>query len=148
MSITRWEPFKDMMALRDAMDRLFEDSFVRPGPRWMVPAGESRCGLPIDAYITDEELVITASVPGVKPEDVEITLEGDTLTIKGEINGPLDNVNYMVQERAYGKFQRTLRLNIPVQADKAEATFSQGVLTLVIPKQEEIKPKSIKVTSK
>ena len=64
-NIMRVEPFNELVSLRDAMDRLFEDSFVRPGPRWMVPAGESRCGLPIDAYITDEELVITASVPGV-----------------------------------------------------------------------------------
>ena len=87
-------------------------------------------------------------MPGLKPEDVEITIEGDTLTIKGEFKGPLNNVNYLIQERAYGTFTRTLRLNLPVQADKAEATFENGVLTLVIPKQEEIKPRTIQITSK
>jgi HSP20 family protein len=148
MTISRWEPFKDLMTLREAMDRMFEDSYVRPGTRWMTPAGESRCNLPMDAYVTDEELVIMAAVPGANPEDVEITIEGDTLTIKGELKARLDNVNYLLQERPFGKFTRTLRLNIPVQADKAEATFDKGVLTLIIPKQEEIKPKSIKVVSK
>ncbi len=147
MSISRWEPFKDLMTLREAMDRLFEESFVRSGPRW-VPSAESRCNLAVDAYVTDEELVITADVPGIAPEDLDISIEGDSLTIRGEIRGPLDNVNYLVQEIPYGKFERTLRLNIPVQANKAEATFEKGVLTLILPKQEEIKPKTIKVTSK
>mgnify|MGYP000871806053 CR=1 FL=1 len=147
MSITRWEPFKDLMTLREAMDRLFEDSFVRTGPRW-VSAGEPRCELPLDVYATDEELVIMAAVPGVNPSDVEITIEGDSLTIRGEIPAPMENVDYIARERPYGKFQRNLRLNIPVQADKAEATFDKGVLTLTIPKQEEIKPRTIKVTSK
>jgi HSP20 family protein len=147
MTISRWEPFKDLMTLREAMDRLFEDSFVRPGPRW-VTAGESRCQLPIDAYVTDEELVITASVPGVDPKDVEITIEGDTLTIRGELKAPLENVEYILRERDFGKFARTLQLNIPVQADKAEASFDKGVLTLILPKQEEIKPKTIQVKAK
>ena len=147
MSLTRWEPFKDLMTLREAMDRLFEDSFIRTGPRWTAP-GERGCDLAINAYSTDEELVITASVPGVDPKDVEITIEGDTLTIKGELKVPPENVDYLVQERPCGKFNRTLRLNIPVEADKAEATFEKGVLTLVIPKQEAIKPKKIKVTTK
>jgi len=147
MSITRWEPFKDLMTLREAMDRLFEDSFVRTGPRW-VSAGEARCELPLDVYATDEELVIIAAVPGMNPSDVEITIEGDSLTIRGEIPAPMENVDYIAQERPYGKFQRNLRLNIPVQADKAEASFDKGVLTLTIPKQEEIKPRTIKVTTK
>jgi HSP20 family protein len=148
MSLSRWEPFKDLMTLREAMDRLFEDSFVRTGTRWVTPSGESRCNLAIDAYVTDNDLVISAAVPGIDPKDVEITLEGDTLTLKGEVKGPLENVDYIVQERPYGKFMRTLRLNIPVQGDKAEATFDKGVLTLVIPKQEEIKPRTIKVTTR
>ncbi len=148
MSLSRWEPFRDLMALREAMDRLFEDSFVRPGTRWEPVTGEVRCALPLDAYITDEEIVITAAVPGIKPEDVEVTIEGDTLTIKGEFGAPLDNVNYVVRERPYGVFQRTLRLNIPIEADKAELTFENGVLNLIIPKREEVKPKTIKVSTK
>jgi len=147
MSITRWEPFKDLMTLREAMDRLFEDSFVRTGPRW-VSAGEARCELPLDVYATDEELVIIAAVPGMNPSDVEITIEGDTVTIKGEIPAPVENVAYAAQERPYGKFQRVLRLNIPVQADKAEASFDRGVLTLTLPRREETRPRTIKITSK
>jgi HSP20 family protein len=132
--MVRWEPFRDLMTLRDAMDRLFEDSYVRTGPRWA--AGEATYQLPIDVYTTDEEIVITASVPGVDPEAVEITIEGDTLTIRGEIKGPLENVNYAVQERAYGRFQRSLRLNIRCSRI-TRGSFEQGVLTLTIPKQEE-----------
>jgi HSP20 family protein len=147
MSMTRWEPIRDLMTLREAMNRLFEESYVRPGAR-LTQGTEVYCELPVDAYVTDEELVITAPVPGMDAEDVDITIEGDTLTIRGEMKGPMDNVNYILQERICGQFRRTLRLNIPVQADKAEATFEKGVLTLVIPKQEEIKPKTIKVKSK
>ncbi len=146
MTMVRWEPFKDLMNLREAMDRLFDDSMVRAGPRWT--AAEARCELPIDVYTTDEELVIVASVPGIKPDEVEITIEGDTLTLKGEIPGPMENVSYAAQERPYGKFQRVLRLNIPVQADKAEATFDRGVLTLTLPKHEETKARTIKITTK
>jgi len=148
MSIAHWDPFRDMIALREAMNRLFDESFVRPGRRWTETTAEKACALPIDVYTTDEELVISVSVPGIDPGAVDITIEGDTLTIKGELKGPLDNVDYLVQERAYGKFNRSLRLNIPVQPDKAEATFEKGVLTLIIPKQEEVKPRTIKVTSK
>ncbi|MFH1085262.1 MAG: Hsp20/alpha crystallin family protein [Chloroflexota bacterium] len=147
MSIVRWDPFRDLMTLREAMDRLFEESFVRTGTRF-GPTGERGCELPMDVYLTDEELVVTATVPGMNPEDVQITIEGDTLTIRGEMKPPLDNANYIVQERPYGTFQRTLRLNIPVQADKAEATFDKGVLTLTVPKQEELKPRTIKVTAR
>ena len=147
MSLTRWEPFKDLMTLREAMDRLFEDSYVRTGPRWAATT-EGGCDLGVDAYATDEELVVTASVPGLDPDDVEITIEGDTLTIKGALKEPMENVEYILQERPCGRFQRTLRLNVPVQAEKTEASFEKGVLTLVIPKQEEVKPKTIKVRSK
>jgi len=146
MSLTRWDPFRDLISLRDAMDRLFEESYVRPGTRWV--GGTQECPIPMDVYMTDEDLVVNALVPGLDPEEVDIIIEGDTLTIKGEITGPLDNVNYVIQERPCGRFERTLRLNIPVQADKAEATFEKGVLTLTIPKQEEIKPRQIKVKTK
>jgi len=143
--ISRWEPFRDLMTLREAMDRLFEESFVRPGPRWTE---EGTCPLPVDAYTTANEVVIVAAVPGVDPNDIEITIDGDTLTIKGEIKGPLENVDYVVRERNCGKFSRTLRLNVPIKANKAEATFDKGVMTLVIPKSEEVKPKTIKVVAK
>lgn len=144
MSIERWEPFKDIVTLREAMDRLFEDSFVRPGRRERL--AEAR--LPIDAYLTDNELVVIATVPSLNPDDVEVTIEGDILTIKGEVKPPIENVKYLLQERPYGPFYRSLTINIPVQADKAEASFANGVLTLTVPKAEEIKPKTIKVKAR
>ena len=143
--ISRWEPFRDLMTLREAMDRLFEDSFVRPGPRW---SEEGTCTLPVDAYTTADDVVIIAAVPGVDPNDIEVTIDGDTLTIRGEFKGPLENVDYVVRERSCGKFSRTLRLNVPVEAGKAGATFDKGVMTLTIPKSEEVKPRTIKVVAR
>ncbi len=148
--ITRWDPFREAVTLREAMDRLFEDSYV-PARRQAERQAEQReqvWRLPLDAYITAEEIVIVANMPGVKPEKVEITIEGDTLTIKGERPAPLENVDYVLQERTYGKFQRTLNINIPVDANKAEAKFEDGLLTLVVPKAEAVKPKTIQIVSK
>ena len=135
--ISRWEPFRDLMTLREAMDRLFEDSFVRPGPRWTE---EGTCALPVDAYTTDNDVVIIAAVPGVDPADIDVTIDGDTLTIRGEFKAPLENVDYVVRERTCGRFTRTLRLNVPVQASKAEATFDKGVMTLTIPRAKRSSP--------
>ena len=145
--VARWDPLHDSMTLRDAMNRLLEDSFVRP--RWPGETdGQANLRLPLDAYSTPDEIVITAPVPGVKPENVEITIEGDTLSIRGEIPAPLENVNYLLQERAYGRFARTLTLNVPVQAEKANAEFVNGVLTITIPKAEAVRPRTIKVGAK
>jgi HSP20 family protein len=146
MRVVRWNPNRDFVSLRDAMDRLFEESWVRPSREaWEERQASRAWRLPVDVYSTEEEIVILAAVPGLSPEDVEITIEGDTLTIKGEIPGHLDNVNYLFQERAVGNFIRVLNLNIPVDADKSEATFNNGLLTLNIPKAEAIKPRQIKV---
>lgn len=145
--VTRWDPFREVVTLREAMDRLFEDSFV-PARRKMGEPRERAFTLPVDAYVTAEDIVIVANMPGVKPEAVEVTIEGDTLTIRGERPAPLENVNYVLQERTYGKFQRTLNINVPVDADKAEAKFENGLLVLTIPKAEAIKPKTIQVVSK
>lgn len=144
-SVIRWQPMRDLVSLREAMDRLVEESFVRPS--W-TNERERTTRLPLDVYSTPEELVIVASVPGVDPEDVDISIEGDNLHIKVEYKAPLENVDYIFQERSYGAFERTLTLNVPVQADKAEAVFEKGALTLTIPKAEEIKPKVIKVKAK
>jgi HSP20 family protein len=147
MSMTNWTPSREVTTLRDAMNRLFEDSFV-----WNADSafngGTREARLPIDVYTTDNEIVVTAAVPGVKPEDVEITFEGDTLTLRGQMPQRTENVTYLHAERFHGSFTRTLQLNVPVDADKIEATFENGVLTLVLPKSEAIKPRVIKVKSK
>ncbi len=141
-----WDPITDLVAMQQAMDRLYDEAWGRRGAGWRQ--GERVAVLPVDVYSTANELVIKASVPAADPEDVEITIEGDTLTIKGEISAPLENVDYHIQERRYGRFGRTLTLNVPVEADQAEATFEKGELTLIIPKAEEVRPKVIKVQSK
>jgi HSP20 family protein len=144
--VTRWDPFREAVTLREAMDRLFEDSFV-PSRRQNGNT-ERVWRLPLDAYVTPEEIIVVANMPGVKSEAVEIIIEGDTLTIRGERPAPLENVDYVMQERPYGKFQRTLNVNIPVDADKAEARYENGLLTLVIPKAEAVKPRTIQVQTK
>ncbi len=144
MSMSRWEPFKEMMTLREAMDRLFEDSFVRPA---RLPHEGVGVYLPLDIFTTKDAVVIRASVPGVKPQDVEITIEGDTISLRGETLAPQEEGTFLLQEQRYGPFARSIQIALPVQADKAEAKFENGVLTLTIPKAEEIKPKVIKVKS-
>jgi HSP20 family protein len=141
-----WDPITDLVTMQQAMDHLVDDAWTRRSIGWRE--GERVAALPLDVYSTGEELVIKASVPGVAPENLEITIEGDTLTIKGETKAPLDNVDYHLQERRYGAFGRTLTLNVPVEADQAEANFENGELTLVIPKAQEVRPKVIKVKSK
>lgn len=140
--ITR--PLSEVVSLRQMIDRMFEDSFVRP--TWRTE-GSRVLRPPLDIYTTDEDIVVLMSVPGVKPEEVDITVEGDTVTIRGEIKPPLENVDYVVQERASGPFRRVITLNVPVEADKAEASFKDGILTLTLPKAEETRPRVIKVQS-
>jgi HSP20 family protein len=148
MTVIRWNPWRDAMTLREAMDQLYEGSLVRPERRWYEGVGERRSRLPLDAYTTPEEIVIIAPLPGLTPDEVDIVLEGDTLTIRGELHPPLENVEYLFQERPFGAFSRTLTLNVPIDAEKAEAVFENGVLTLTLPKAEETKPKTIKVKGK
>ncbi len=148
MSIVRWEPLSELMSLREAMDRLFEESFVRPRAALMPFFGAG--GLALDMYETEDALVVTADVPGIKAEDLDISITGDVLTIKGEtkMEQEVKRENYHRQERRYGAFSRSVALPVSVNADKAEAKFKDGVLTLTIPKAEEARPKVIKVKSK
>jgi HSP20 family protein len=148
MDLVRWDPFREMTSLRDAMDRLFEESFVRPSRFW--PDYLGRGELPVDMYQTANDVVVKASLPGVKPEEVDITVSGDTLTIKGEHKEEQEvkQEDYFRKERYYGAFSRSLILPVQVQSDKAEAVFEDGILTLTIPKVEEVKPKQIKIKTR
>jgi HSP20 family protein len=147
-SLMRWDPFRDTLSLRNAMDRLFEDSFVTPHVGWIAPT--SAAGMALDVYETKEQVVIKAALPGVKPEETEVTITGDTLTIRGESKeeNEIKEENYIRKERHFGSFARSVTLPTGLEADKAEATFENGVLTLKIPKSEQVKPKSIKVKAK
>jgi len=148
MAIERWRPFTDLMSLRQAMDRLFEDSFVRPS-RALETLGEVAAPA-LDVYQTASEIVVKAALPGVKPEDVSIDITGETLTVKGQSKADQEvkREDYLYQERRYGAFSRSVVLPGGLKTDKAEATMDDGVLTLTIPKAEEVKPKAIKVKPK
>lgn len=144
--MVRWEPFKEMMSLREAMNRLMEDSFIRPNT-WPMGFDGDNLGLPVDVIESKDKVVVKASVPGLKPEDIDVSITGDTLYIRGETKSEekTEQGNYIRQERRYGKFERSLQLPSLVVADKADAKFENGVLILMLPKAEEAKPRTIKV---
>ena len=148
MAIERWQPFSELMSLRQAMDRLFEDSFVRPS-RGLAALGEVAAPA-LNVYQTPTEVVLKAALSGLKPEDVSIDITGETLTIKGESKAEqeIKKENYLYQERRYGAFSRSVVLPSGLKTDKAEATMEDGILTLTIPKVEEVKPKNISVKAK
>ena len=147
MAIERWHPLTDLMSLRQAMDRLFEDSFVRPS-RFLTLGETAEPAL--EVYQTPDEVVVKAALPGLKPEDVSIDISGETLTIQGESKAEqeIKREDYLYQERRYGTFSRKVVLPSGLEPDKAEATMEDGVLTLTIPKAEEVKPKAIQIKAK
>jgi HSP20 family protein len=142
-SVTRWDPFQDALSLREAMSQLMEESFVQPtaaqGGRNFVPA--------LDLSETAEGYLVEAALPGIKPEDVEVTVENNVLTIKGETRKETDDKqrNFHRVERRFGTFQRTIGLPTTVKADAIQASLTNGVLRLEIPKAEEVKPRRISV---
>ena len=147
MSISRWDPLNDLVSLREAMNNLLEESFVRPR-QGDAPTGRP-AGLALDVKETPEAFVVTASVPGVGPEDIEMTVLGDTLRIRGERHEESENQGeqgrWLIRERRYGAFERTVSLPTTVKSDAAEAEFKDGVLTVTLPKAEEAKTRSIPV---
>ncbi len=147
MSMQRWEPAREMMSLRNAMDRLFEESYVRPSSWWLEEGEEAPA---LDMYQTENEVIIKASLPGFKPDEVDISVSGDTLTIKGEHKEEKETKekDYFYQELSYGSFSRSVTIPMDVKSDKAEANFENGILTLTLPKAVETKPKQIKIKAK
>jgi HSP20 family protein len=147
--VRRPSPFGELVSLRQAMDRLFEDSFVRPG-RWVSGNGsDGQAGfLPLDVHVTDEELVVQAQLPGVKPDELNVTVENGTLTIAGETSSDTrtEERNFLVREIRRGSVSRTISLPEGLEPDKAKADFENGVLTLRIPRAEQVKPRAIKIT--
>jgi HSP20 family protein len=144
-NLTRFDPFSEMVTLRQAMDRLFEDSFVSP-LTLRTYNGEAPTPA-LDVHETGDELVVTTALPGLRAEDVDITITGQTLSIRGEFKADdkVERDQYLYRERRYGTFHRQLELPVRVQGEAAMATFEDGVLTLTIPKSEEVKPRQIQV---
>jgi len=148
MSMMRWQPFPELISLRQAMEKLFEDSFVTPSR--ILSTFDLGVATPIDMYQTANDVVVKATLPGIKPEEVDITITGDTLTIKGETKAEekIKREDHLYREHRDGTFSRSATLPNGLNTDKAEADFNNGILTLTIPKSEETKPKQIKVRAK
>ena len=139
------------MTLREAMDRLFDDAFTRPlslRDGWSVPA--------IDMYQTDNEIVVKAALPGFKADEVQINVTGEILTLKGEVKHEEEKTSspqgkekaWHIREQRYGSFERSVVLPTDVVADKAKAEFENGILTITLPKADEVKPRTITVKAK
>ena len=145
-NLTRWEPVREMMTLREAMDRLFDDAFTRPlnlrDGGWSSPA--------IDMYQTDDEVVVKAALPGFKADEVQINVTGDVLTLRGEMKHEEEQKDkaWHIREHRWSSFERSITLPTDVKADKANADFENGILTVTLPKAEEVKPKTISVKAK
>jgi HSP20 family protein len=144
-NLVRFEPMREAMTLREAMNQLFDDSFTRPfnvSGASILPA--------IDLYQDSENVVIKAVLPGIKPNDVQISVTQDVLTLRGEF-GQQDerkDITYLLRESRAGSFERSLSLPVTVQTDKAKAEFENGVLTITLPKAEAVKPKTISIKVK
>lgn len=143
--VRRPSPFGELLSLRQAMDRLFEDSFVRP-TGWT--GGSAETALPLDVSTTSDELVVEAALPGIRPDDVEITVEDGTLTIRGATASDREESEgeYLVREIRRGTFTRSMSLPAGLEPDRAAATFDNGVLTLRIPRAEEVRPRQIRIS--
>ena len=148
-NLSRWEPTSDFMTLGDAMDRLFDDAFTRPfsltrngGSTW--PA------FPIDMYQTNDDVVVQAVVPGFRPGEVYIQVTGNLLTIRGQLKQEEDKKEraWHLREHRFGSFERLVGLPVPVVPDRANAEFENGILTITLPKAEEVKPKAITIKAK
>ncbi len=133
------------LRLADAMNRLFDDAWTRP-----FGLDEATFALPIDVMAKDDEFVLAASIPGLKPEEISVEVLGTTVTIRGEWQAPQleKDAQWMLQERAFGKFSRTLNFPVELDGAKAEANVEHGLLTLRLPKAETAKPKSIRIKAR
>jgi HSP20 family protein len=144
-NLTRWEPVSEMMTLREAMDRLFDDAFTRPismSGGSVIPA--------IDLYQNTDEVVVKAALPGLKASDVQISVTADVLTLRGEFKQETEEkeATYHIREHRSGVFERSVMLPTDVQTDKAKADFENGILTVTLPKAETVKPKTINIKAK
>jgi HSP20 family protein len=145
MAIIRWDPFRDLVTLREKMNRLFEEAYSARGEeRDLVSSSWSPS---VDIYETEQALVLTAEVPGIVDKNIEIKLEDNTLTLKGDrkFEKETEEENYHRIERAYGSFYRSFSLPSHIDQDKIEAEHENGVLKITMPKKHEAKPRTVKV---
>jgi HSP20 family protein len=144
-NLIRWDPLREVSEVRSLMDRAFDDFFSRS------PITYNGIGsIDVNMLQTDKDVIVKASIPGVKLEDINITISGDTLTLRGEMKDDQEykDANYHIREMRQGNFSRTMTLPVKVDSDKAKAEFENGILCLTMPKTEEVKPKTITIKAK
>ena len=145
MNMTRWEPFRNLSTLQEQVNRLFDDSFTRSR------AGQAELASwapAVDIYETENEVVVKADLPDVQEKDIDVRVENNTLTVRGErkFSNEVHEDNYLRVERAYGTFTRSFSLPNTVNTESIKAEYKNGVLTVHMPKREETKPKQIKIS--
>jgi len=142
-AINRWEPFRGATDLQEQVNRLFNDAFDRNHSE----SNLSTWAPPVDIYESEHELVVKADLPDVDPKELDIRVENNVLTLRGErkFEKKVNEDNYLRIERTYGAFSRSFSLASTVNPEAIKADYQNGVLTLSIPKREEAKPKQIKV---
>lgn len=140
----RWDPFRDMNVLQDRINRLFNEQTAN-----QPESASNRAWAPVvDVIETQGELIVRAELPGLKKDDIEIQMTGESLTISGERKFDEANKdNFIRVERPYGRFSRSFTIGVPVQSDKVSASYTDGILEVVVPKAEEVKPKKIEIAA-
>ena len=143
-TLVRWDPFREMSAMRRAMNRVFDES------RTPVVWHHRERTIPVDLYETEESVVAKAALPGINPDEVEVSVIEDLLTIKGTAKHDEkdEREHYLRRELSYGSFSRTLPLPVSVDSEKATAEYEGGVLTVTLPKTEGSRARTIKISSK
>jgi HSP20 family protein len=146
MTTERWYPLPETVGMQNVMNSLLRASLGQPDGGW-IDRGAAPFTLPLDVTEAADDFVVKASLPGIRPEDVQTTILGDTLTIRGESKAEEENGHdWLLRERRSGSFQRSVRMGTPIDADRASAQFEDGVLTLTLPKSEQARPKQIKLS--
>lgn len=146
MAIVRWRPFRDMMSIQDEMNMLFDDFLGRPLMR--TEWSEGVWNPSVDISETKDNVIIKAEMPGLAKEDVKISMQDNMLTLTGEKKQEKEEKesNYHRVERSYGAFSRSFTLPTSVKSDKIKATYKDGILSITLPKTEEVKPKEIPIS--
>lgn len=141
--IRRWDPFREMMVLRNPVDRVVDGELALAPESWK----SFNWSVALDVVESEDEYLVKASVPGINPEDLEITFEDNRLTIKGEVKeeSEVNEARYHLRERRFGTFSRSIKMPSGIDSDKIEANYEKGVLELRLPKVEEVKPKKIAI---
>ena len=156
MGVVRFDPFREMDRLQNEVNRLFEGYTSAPGDRRDGPAIAGQSGVPgrvwspsVDVAENQNEIILRAELPGLKQEDIDIELTGDTLTIRGErkFESEERKDSFVRVERSYGRFQRSFTLGVPVEAERVSATYRDGILEVHLPKSEATRPRKVQVTS-